>query len=160
MGFAGQSEALGVGHVGLTEIVNFFGKGDGINDDAVADEIDDVVSENTGRNGVQNVFATIENERVSGVGATLKTGYYIVSGRQKVHYFALAFIAPLEAQENIYCHKFLIISILRLKKTNIPALRRAVRSDPKGRKKFRVCGLERVCFGFLITGRNGRISDF
>ncbi|GAB3732516.1 hypothetical protein GCM10027594_14400 [Hymenobacter agri] len=70
---------------------------DGVEDDAVADDIDDVRVENAAGHLVQDVLDAVEIQGVAGVGAALKACDGVVGGRENVYDFAFAFIAPLEA---------------------------------------------------------------
>ena len=70
---------------------------DGVEDDTVADDVDDVRVENTAWDLVQDVLDAVEEKGVTGVGAALEAGYGIVGRREDVYDFAFAFIAPLEA---------------------------------------------------------------
>jgi hypothetical protein len=69
----------------------------GVKNDAVAYDIEDVRVKNTAGHLVKDVFEAVEGEGVAGVGAALEAGYGIVGGSEYVYDFAFAFIAPLEA---------------------------------------------------------------
>jgi hypothetical protein len=68
-----------------------------VEDDAVADYVENVGVENAARHLVQHVLLVIEGEGVAGVGTTLKAGYSIVGGGEYVNDFSFSFVAPLEA---------------------------------------------------------------
>ena len=71
-----------------------FEKG-GVEHHAVADEVHFVALEYAGGDGTEHVLLSVELKRMSGVGAALEAGHYVVSGGQHVDYFAFAFVAPL-----------------------------------------------------------------
>jgi hypothetical protein len=53
---------------------------------------------------MEHVLNLIKFEGMTGIGPSLEAGYDIVLSGKDVYYFALAFIAPLEAQEYVYTH--------------------------------------------------------
>src|SRR5690606_8500186 len=65
--------------------------------------------ENSRRYGVQHMFQSIEFKCMAGIWATLEPGYHIVFGSQYIHYLSFSFVAPLEAEQYINFHKFLLI---------------------------------------------------
>jgi hypothetical protein len=46
---------------------------------------------------VQYVFDAFKFEGMPGIGPALETGYDLVTGRQKIHDFPLAFVSPLQS---------------------------------------------------------------
>jgi hypothetical protein len=68
-----------------------------VEDDAIANYVEDVRVENAARHLVQHVLLAIEGEGMAGVGATLKAGYGIVGRGEYVNDFSFSFVAPLEA---------------------------------------------------------------
>ena len=55
---------------------------------------------------MKDVFVAAELEGMAGVRAALKTGYDIVIVSQEVYDFSFPFIAPLEAEDNVYLLHF------------------------------------------------------
>jgi hypothetical protein len=68
-----------------------------VEDDAIADYVEDVGVENATWHLVQHVLLAIEGEGMAGVGAALKAGYGIVGRGEHIHDFSFSFVAPLEA---------------------------------------------------------------
>jgi hypothetical protein len=77
--------------------LEFLTKDDGVEDDAVANDVEDVGVKNAAGHLVQDVLDTVEGESVAGIGAALEAGYGVVGGCEDIYNFAFAFIAPLEA---------------------------------------------------------------
>ena len=53
---------------------------------------------------MQNVLDTIKLKCMTGVGAALEAGNYLVARSYYVNNFTFSFVAPLKAQQNIYFH--------------------------------------------------------
>lgn len=49
---------------------------------------------------------SVEFQRVARVGTALETRNHIIHGCQNIHYFSFAFIAPLQAEQNVHFHIF------------------------------------------------------
>jgi len=71
---------------------------------SVTDHILAAPLENPGWNLMENNFFTVNNDRVPGIGATLKTDNHIHALRQQIYDLPLAFVAPLGAEQNGYRH--------------------------------------------------------
>ena len=97
LGFLGDVEVFGPIHSPICEFLEFLAENDGVKDDPIADDVEDVRVKNTAGHLVQDVLDAVEGEGVTGVGAALEAGYGIVGGCENVYDFAFAFIAPLEA---------------------------------------------------------------
>ena len=97
LGFLGDVEVFGPVYSPIGEFLELLAEHDGVEDDAVADDVEDVGVENAAGHLVQDVLDAVEGEGVAGVGAALEAGYGIVGGCEHVYDFAFAFIAPLEA---------------------------------------------------------------
>ena len=67
---------------------------------AVADEAEGSGVQNAGRDKMQRVFLALDDDRVSGVVAPGEPHDHLGRGRQQIDNFALAFIAPLRADNN------------------------------------------------------------
>ena len=77
----------------------------GRRNDAVADQALHIVAQNTGWNQVQNSFFAIDNQRMTGIVASLESNHSHRALGQQVDYFPLAFVAPLGANDNdIFAH--------------------------------------------------------
>ena len=87
--FAAYVDAIGF------QVFDLFGQDHRIDDHAVTDDVDRSRAEDSGGNGMQDVFFTFEVQRMTGVGSALESCDYLVIRRQYVHDFAFAFIAPL-----------------------------------------------------------------
>jgi hypothetical protein len=70
----------------------------------VADNVGFLLVEDARRDNVQYVADAVELQGVSGVWAALEARDYIIFGRQNVHDFAFAFVAPLQAEQNVHFH--------------------------------------------------------
>lgn len=77
-------------------------KGDGVYDDAITDKVEAMLVEDTRRNSVQDNLITVDVKGVAGIRTSLKTGNHIVAGSKVVYYLSLSFVAPLQAEQNIY----------------------------------------------------------
>ena len=85
-----------------------------IHDDACADQ-DAGTDEDARRDLVKLVFDIIDDDRVSGVVAALKSGHKIVSVRDHVDNFALSFIPELGTGDNCkHSGKITVISHMNL----------------------------------------------
>ena len=121
LGFAGFVQALVVGHdeVGLftdakpgrrnvnalgSQMVHFFKEHKGVEHYAIADEAHLAVMQNAGGNEVQNGFFALNLDGVPGIVAALKTDNGPALGAQHVNDFALAFVAPLCADDDRISH--------------------------------------------------------
>ena len=51
---------------------------------------------------MQYMLDAVKFKGVSSIGTALKTCHHVVVGSEHINYFAFSFVAPLEAQENIY----------------------------------------------------------
>ena len=64
---------------------------------SVAYDVHLVALENSRRNRAQNIFFTIEFERVPCIGSALETSYHIVFGGEHVNNFTFSLVAPLKS---------------------------------------------------------------
>ena len=71
-----------------------------IDDDAVADDADDAVVQDAGRDQVQDELLAADVDRVAGVVAALIARHDREARRQQVDDLALAFVAPLGAEHD------------------------------------------------------------
>ena len=106
---AGEAQVRSGVDAGRQQLVDFTFENDGIDDHAVAHEVQRVGAEDAGGDGVEDVLLAVEDERVPGVGTALEASDDIVLWRQDVHDFSLPFIAPLEAEQNINFHCEIVI---------------------------------------------------
>ena len=97
LGLLGDVKIFGPIHSPICEFLEFLAENDGVEDDPIADDVEDVRVKNTAGHLVQDVLDAVEGEGVTGVGAALEAGDGIVGGCEDIYDFAFAFIAPLEA---------------------------------------------------------------
>src|SRR5690606_20676026 len=89
----------------------FLFKGYGVQHHAIADQVEGVVVEHAGRNGVQHHFLVIDIQGMARIGTTLESGYNIIFARKVIYDLAFAFIAPLQPQQYIYHCIFMIYGL-------------------------------------------------
>ena len=77
-----------------------------IDDDAVADHADFFPPQDATRDEVEHIFRGSEDDRMTGVVSPLGTDHDVGVLGEKIDYFALAFIAPLSADQDRICHEF------------------------------------------------------
>ena len=77
-----------------------------INDDAVADHVDDFASEDTGRDQVEYIFFGTVFHGMAGIVAALEANDHIGVARKNIDDFSFTFVAPLDADEHVYGHCF------------------------------------------------------
>ena len=94
----GDEQFLAHVHAAGFNLRNLVQQNHGINDHAVADNVHGSLAENAGRNGVKHKAVAVKYQRVTGVGTALEAGNHFVGGSEHIHYFAFAFVAPLEAE--------------------------------------------------------------
>ena len=81
----------------LLQFLYLLEKNKRIKNNAVADNTNFIVMQNSRRNQMQNGFSSLDNQRMAGVIPALKAGYDIGFFRVKVNNFPFALIAPLSA---------------------------------------------------------------
>ncbi len=81
------------------EAIDFFEGFQGIDDDAVADDAGDRGAEDADGDEVEAVFGVADFDFVAGVGAAVPADGEVEISGEEVDNFALAFIAPLEADD-------------------------------------------------------------
>ena len=101
---AADGEVRGDVHAQVHQRVDFFLEDEGVDDHTVADDVEGVFSEHATGNGVQHVLDAIKLQGVSGIGSALESGDHVVLRGEHVHDFAFAFVAPLEAEQDINFH--------------------------------------------------------
>ena len=74
LGFLGDVEVFGPVYSPIGEFLELLTKDDGVEDDAIADDVDNVGVENAAGYLVQDVLYAIEEEGVAGDGAALEAG--------------------------------------------------------------------------------------
>ena len=77
------------------ERFGFVAEEHGIDHDAPADDIGFATLENSGGDGAQDVFLTVEFERMPGVGAALEACHDIVPRREHIDHLSFALVTPL-----------------------------------------------------------------
>ena len=80
-----------------------------IDDDAVADDADDVRMQNAGRNQAQHEFRAVDVHGVAGVVSALVPRDDIEPRRQQVDDFSFSFVAPLRAEHREIHHRVTIL---------------------------------------------------
>ena len=103
--FFADAQARGA-HVHATggQMVYFFKKNVGVQHNAVADQTDFVRVQNARRDEVEDSFLPAHLNSVPGIVAALKAHDGAALGAQHVHYFALALVAPLSADDDRIRH--------------------------------------------------------
>ncbi len=92
------------GDVFGAESFDFAGQGDGVEDDAVADDADGGGAEDAGGDEVEDVFGAADDDGVTGIVAALTADDDLGFLSEKIDDLALAFIAPLGAYEDGISH--------------------------------------------------------
>ncbi|MEY5013755.1 MAG: hypothetical protein RIS92_113 [Verrucomicrobiota bacterium] len=95
----------GDGDAFVSEAFDFSGDRDGVEDDAVADDAHFIGAKDSGRDEVQDVFGSSDDDRVTGVIAALGANDDVGVFGEEIDDFAFAFITPLGADENGVCHR-------------------------------------------------------
>ena len=101
VGFLRDVEALAQGMAGLLKALGLIHKQVGGEHDTIADNVHLAPLENAGGNGAEHVFLTIKLQGVSRVRAALEARHGVVAWCEDINYLSLAFIAPLETQEDV-----------------------------------------------------------
>ena len=104
MRLATDGQTRGHVHAQRHQRVNLFFENDWVDDHAVAHHVQRVGAEHPARDGVQHVLDAIKFQRVARVGASLETGDHVILGGEYVHDFSFAFVAPLEAEQDVNFH--------------------------------------------------------
>ena len=112
MGFFRNAELLGDVVAALGELFGLGAEQNGIQNDAVSDDVGFTALEDSRGNRAEHVFLPAELQRMTGIGTTLESGYNLVMGREHVHDLSLALVAPLEAEDNVYFFHCIRISYL------------------------------------------------
>jgi hypothetical protein len=99
-GFADEEVAVDV-DAELEEALDFFDEGNGIDDDAVADDADFFAAQDAGGDEVEDVFFGADEDGVSGVVAALGADNDVGLFGENVDDFSLPFVTPLGP--NQYC---------------------------------------------------------
>ena len=60
-----------------------------------------VTLEDARRDAAQHIFLPLKLQCVPGIGASLESGYNIIAGSEHVNYLSLAFVAPLQTQQDV-----------------------------------------------------------
>ena len=77
-----------------------------LDDEAVADDVDDVRTEDSGGNQVQHIVLVADFDGVPRVVAALEADHHIHIARQNVDELAFPFVAPLGSDQNVNRHIF------------------------------------------------------
>ena len=88
------------------EVDPLIDEADGVRDHAIADDAKFVFAEDARRHEMQDVFLSADENGVPGVVAAGVADDDVRIFGEHVNDFALAFVAPLGADENRVCHKF------------------------------------------------------
>ena len=94
----GDEKIVGRGESQVFQRIDFLLKGDGVDDNAVADDVGFLLVEDAGGDDVEHVADAVELQRVAGVGTALEAGHHIVFRGYHVHNLALALVAPLQTE--------------------------------------------------------------
>ena len=90
----------------LFESLHFLHQGEGIDNDAVADDVNDFASENSGRNQMKNVLFRTVLDGMPRVVSALKSDDHIGVASEYINDFTFTLVAPLDADEHVYGHSF------------------------------------------------------
>ena len=90
----------------LLESLHFLHQGERIDDDSVADDVDDFASENSGRNQMENVFFGTVFDGMARVVSALKSDDHIGVASEYIDDFTFTLVTPLDADEHVYGHSF------------------------------------------------------
>ena len=101
VGFLRNAELFGQVVAAGCERLGLLAEEDGVNDNAVADDVGFSALKYARRNRAEYVFLAVELQRVTGIGTALKTGDDLVGRRQHIHDFSLALVTPLQAEDNV-----------------------------------------------------------
>src|SRR5690349_10524405 len=82
--------------------VDFLDQRERVDHSAIADDAGFVFVQGTGRDQAENIFFTVDHQRMSGIVATLKTYDHVGIGGEEVDDLALALVTPLRA-DNCNC---------------------------------------------------------
>ena len=91
-------------YAGFEQLRDFAFEDDWIDDHTVAHYVLGAFAKHAAGDGVQHVFDAIKFQGVSGVGAALEPCNHVVLRGEHVHDFAFAFVAPLEAEQDVNFH--------------------------------------------------------
>ena len=89
VGFLRNAELFGQVVAAGCERLGLLAEEDGVNDNAVADDVGFSALKYARRNRAEYVFLAVELQRVTGIGTALKTGDDLVGRRQHIHDFSL-----------------------------------------------------------------------
>ncbi len=84
----------------------------GVEHHAVADDIGFAALENARRNRAEDIFFTVELQSMTGVRPSLETSYDLIRGGQHIDHLAFAFVAPLQAENDVYFFHFRLRNII------------------------------------------------
>ena len=88
------------GHALAAEFIDFLHQADGVQHHTITDDAKLVRPQDAGGNQVENIFLSIGNYSMAGVVAALAACHHVGGFRQEIDHFALAFVAPLGADNN------------------------------------------------------------
>ena len=113
MGVGGDAQTRGVGTTGL-QAINLIKEGFEVNHHTVAKHWGGVFGENTGRKELKLILLTADHDGVAGVITAVGLDYVIDLAAEDIGGLALAFVAPLGADNDDRCHvwsHFLVIEV-------------------------------------------------
>lgn len=88
------------------DALHLFDQAEHVDDEAVADDVDDVRTEDSGGNQVQHIVLVADFDGVPRVVAALEADHHIHIARQNVDELAFPFVAPLGSDQNVNRHIF------------------------------------------------------
>jgi hypothetical protein len=92
-------------HATFAKTFDFPNKGDGVENDSIADHAGLALTQDARGNEMKNVFFTSDDDRVPSIVAALAADNDVGFIREEVDDFSFSFIAPLGADENRVWHK-------------------------------------------------------
>src|SRR3954471_11058887 len=82
------------------ELCHFFEESEGVNHHAISDDAKFIRPDNATRNKVQDILLPVTDDGVARIAAALCPHHYVTALREVVHDFALAFVSPLETDDD------------------------------------------------------------
>lgn len=91
----GNQQAVFPRHLFALDLLQLGQENEGVQDAAIADDVDGLRAEQSGGNGVEKVLVVADLNGVAGVGAAVEAGDDVVLFGKQVDQLALALVAPL-----------------------------------------------------------------
>jgi hypothetical protein len=112
--FTDEQIFRGYGQTVIPELIHLADEDTGVKHYSIADEACLPVVEYPGGNEMKDILLVIDNQRVSGIVAALKTYHTISLFGKQVDDFPFSFVSPLGPNDNDICHAVLFPVALAL----------------------------------------------